>query len=87
MRLASKKCTIKMFKAGKRWLYAGIFMLSMGAGMVGLGGNVAQADTTTETDSARKNTDQTVKTPADTGIYFEVSETATTDQYDSEGNN
>lgn len=76
---SEQKVHYKMFKAGKRWLYAGIFMLSMGAGMVGLGGNVAQADTTTETDST--NTDQTVKTPADTGTYtLKSSETATTDQ-------
>ncbi|WP_252899083.1 KxYKxGKxW signal peptide domain-containing protein [Secundilactobacillus odoratitofui] len=46
-----KKEHYKMFKAGKNWLYAGIFMLSLGAGMVS-SGTITYAQTTTDAASS-----------------------------------
>ncbi|WP_203649289.1 MBG domain-containing protein [Secundilactobacillus yichangensis] len=63
---SEQKVHYKMFKAGKNWLYAGIFMLSLGAGMLGIGGTVGHAETTQ--DNATSTTDE-VKPTADTGSY------------------
>ncbi|GAW99146.1 KxYKxGKxW signal peptide domain-containing protein [Secundilactobacillus mixtipabuli] len=52
-RISEEKVHYKMFKAGKRWLFAGIFLLSLGTGTVGLGGVTGHAETSDQSVSTK----------------------------------